>query len=229
MKIKQLCGLIFDLDGTLLDSAGNILLAVNAVLADFGRSPLDLKSVKSMIGDGAAFLIQRAFAATGDALRQDALPGLAQRYVRYLMTNSRDVMQPYEGVEAMLQFYHRAGVKLGVCTNKDESATHDVLDSLKLSRYFEFIAGYNTFATHKPDPGHVWGVIEALDVPGDACVFVGDGLNDVRAAHAAKIPCIGITHGEPSALERLREADAWIESYAEMAKALERLGFSVDG
>ena len=108
---------------------------------------------------------------------------------------------------------------------KTENATHHQLQKLHLAHHFTFIAGGDTFVTHKPNPDHVYGVIAALDVPRENCVMVGDSRNDVLAAHGAGVPCIIIRQGYGDESDDLR-ADHTINHFGELPKALAALGFS---
>lgn len=221
--MRQIQGLIFDLDGTLLDSAPDLRQAVNLMLAQQSRRPLTLEEVKGLIGDGAMALVQRALAMTGGE-PEDVFP-FVQQFIGHYRNIKADPSQIYPHVVPILEKYHGAGVKLGVCTNKQESASYRVLEQLGLRRYFEFIAGGDTFPVHKPNPEHLYGVITALDVPREGCVFIGDGINDVRAARGAKIPCIVVTHGYGMEKSEDLNADSVIAGFDELPTALAGLGY----
>jgi phosphoglycolate phosphatase len=222
--MPRLQGLIFDLDGTLLDSAPDLRQAMNLMLAQHSRRPLTLDEVKSMIGDGAVAFVKRAFVATGDPMTGDELP-YVQQYIGYYRNIKADPSQIYPHVAPLLEKYFHAGVKLGVCTNKQEAASYRVLEQLGLRRYFEFIAGGDTFPVHKPNPEHLHGVITALDVPRENCVFVGDGINDVRVAKNVGIPCVVVTHGYGRENAEDLGADGVIAGFDELPQALDKLGF----
>jgi phosphoglycolate phosphatase len=222
--MKPLKGLIFDLDGTLLDSAPDLRQAVNLMLAEHGRRPLSLDEVKAMTGDGSMALVQRAFKVTGDIISDDVFP-YVQQFIGHYRNIKADPAQIYPHVVPILDKYHEVGVMLGICTNKQEAASYRVLEELNLLQYFEFIAGGDTFPVHKPNPGHLQGVITALDVPRETCVFVGDGINDVRAARGAEIPCVVVTHGYGAVDRDDLNADSTIAGFDELPEALARLGY----
>ena len=222
--MPALQGLIFDLDGTMLDSAPDVRQALNSMLETHGRRALTLDEVESMSGDGLLPQLQRALAATG---AEEPHPmNYFQEFIAAYRSLKPDPAQIYPDVRATLEYYFQHGVKLGVCTNKQEAATYRLLEQLDLKKYFEFIAGGDTFSTHKPNPDHVYGVICALDVPRENCVMIGDSPNDVIASHGAGIPCIAVAHGYALDAKELG-ADAVIEGYAELEGALAGLGFAV--
>jgi phosphoglycolate phosphatase len=223
--MPRLQGLIFDCDGTLLDSAPVIAQALNKMLQQQGRRLLSLEEVKPMIGEGAMALVERGFLATGGPPGSDLFP-FVQQYISAYRNITSDPAQIFPHVLDVLERYSKAGVKLGICTNKQELLTHRVLEELNLQGFFGFVAGGDTFPVHKPHPDHVYGVIKALDVPREGCVFVGDGPADVRAAHGAQIPCIVVTHGYTNDAEDL-DADRLINGFDELPAALQEMGFTL--
>jgi phosphoglycolate phosphatase len=223
--MPPLKGLIFDLEGTLLDGAVDLRQAVNLLLARHGRRDLSLDDVKNMARRGSMSLVQQAFEATGGLPSTDVFP-YVQQFVGFYRAIKPDSSQIYPHAVATLERYTVAGIKLGLCTNKQEAATYRVLEQLDLAKYFEFVAGGDTFPVHKPNPDHVYGVITALDVPRENCAFVGDGLNDIRAAHGAGIPCVLVTQGDKIDDAQTAGADTIIESLDRLPAALAGLGFT---
>ncbi len=222
--MPRLEALLFDLDGTLLDSAPDIAQALNHMLTDDGRPPLSLDQVKSMIGDGVMELCRKALLATGGVMADDLYP-YVQKHIAHYRKLPPDPQQIFPGVREALDELAKAGVKMGVCTNKSESSTVAILTQLDLIRYFGFIAGGDTFQVHKPNPGHVMGVLEALAVGTAGAAFIGDGPNDVIASKRAGIPCIVVTHGYGQDYDEL-EADAMIPDISSMIPKLRELGFT---
>lgn len=216
-------GLIFDLDGTMLDSAPDVRQAMNMMLNKHGLRSLTLEETKAISGDGLLVQMQRALVVAGEDNVADFM-SYFQEFVGFYRTIPPDHSQIYPGVVDTLQRYSKAGVKLGVCTNKQESATYRLLKHLGIDHYFEFVAGGDTFPVHKPNPDHIFGVITALDVPRESCAMVGDSHNDVIACRGAKIPCIAVTHGYALDARELG-ADAVIDGFDELPKALAGLGF----
>lgn len=224
--MPPLQGLIFDLDGTLIDSAPDLRQALNATLKTHGRKSLPLETIKGFTGDGMMPMIARAFAATGTPLPESETYKVFQQFITHYRNLGPDPEQVFAGaVEAIMDF-RKSGVKIGICTNKQELATTQLLEDLGINPLFDFVAGGDTFPVHKPHPDHVRGVISRLGVPTENCVMVGDGPNDVNAAHAAGIPCIVVTHGYSQDYDRLG-GDVLIGGFGELSAALTKLGFSV--
>lgn len=224
--MPRLEALIFDLDGTLLDSAPDLHQALNKMLTDNQRREVNLEETKCFVGDGAMAMVKRAFLATGALPEGDIFPYI-QQFIGYYRSLPPDPSQIYPEVVETLESYHKAGVALGICTNKQEISTVKILDQLGLKKYFSFIAGGDTFPIHKPNPGHLLGVVQALKVTPHGTVFVGDGHNDIVAAHAAKMPCIVVTHGY--GIDNDTPApDAMIDGFKPLPQVLANLGYSVD-
>ena len=223
--MPKLQGLIFDLDGTLVDSAPDLQHALNQTLAEQGRRPITLEETKIMVGDGMLTTLKRAFEATGMVLGDDESYRMFQNFVNHYRRQTAVLEQIYPHVTETLAHFKSKGVKLGVCTNKQEASTHKLLDELNLSQYFAFVAGGDTYPVHKPHPGHVKGVIDALAVAKEGCVMIGDSSNDVRAAQGAGIPCLVVTHGYGSDIHSLG-ANGLIANFLELPKALEKLGYA---
>ncbi len=221
----QLRGIIFDLDGTLVDSAPDLRNALNQFLAERGRRALTLAETKAAIGDGAIKLVERAFRLTGDSPTGDALLDEARAYITIYRAMVADPSQLYPGVVSTLELLRQNAIALGLCTNKPESATRKLLDELKLTPYFSGIAGGDTFPAHKPDPSHLLGVITQMGLTPQGCVMIGDSPNDLAAAHGLQVPCILVDYGYCADVRDL-SAEATISSIGELPAALSALGFT---
>ncbi len=152
--------LLFDLDGTLVDSAPDLRAALNQMLRERGRPPLSLPQVRGMIGDGVPALVARALAASGidSAELATALP----RYSALYEAGAVRLTRPYPGVPETLAALRRRGWRTAICTNKPQRATMVVLEGLGLTALFDGVAGGDRFAVRKPDPGHLLGLIGEL-------------------------------------------------------------------
>lgn len=223
--MPRLQTVLFDLDGTLLDSAPDICQAVNQMLVEDGRSRLTTEEIIPMIGDGAMELCRRALLKTGGVLADDLYP-YVQRFVAHYRSLPPDPAQVFPHVREILQTLRDKNVKLAVCTNKAENATVQILRALDLIRYFDFIAGGDTFTVHKPHPGHIMGVLEALDLTPIGALFVGDGPRDTEASKKAGIPCFIVTHGYGIDYDRL-ECERKIASMDELIPSIEAYGFEL--
>jgi phosphoglycolate phosphatase len=187
--------IVFDLDGTLVDTAPDLLASLNAVLARAGHRPVVPSQLRHLVGHGVRFLFERAFAETGTAVPHDRLEELGNQFLDYYRANIARGSQPFKGVPETLAELARAGYGLGVCTNKPHDLTELLLAELDLAKYFPAVFGAGKAPYNKPDPRHVTDVITALRGTRERAVMVGDSPVDVAAARAAGIPVIAMSYG----------------------------------
>ena len=212
---------VFDLDGTLIDSARDMTRVLNRTLSRFARPALPEAQVRGMVGDGSANLVQQAFAATGGALTDEALqPVLADYLDAYFQDDEPPALYP--GVPETLKALADGGVRLGLCTNKPERISRKLLDALGLSPLFGALAGGDTLPVKKPDGRHLSWVVEALG--GGSAAMVGDNGNDVKAARAAGVPVVAMTYGYPRMPVQELGADILLDHFTDLPDALRRLG-----
>jgi phosphoglycolate phosphatase len=219
----DLDGVAFDLDGTLIDSAPEIAGAVNALLAERGRPALALDRVTSMVGDGSAALVARAFAASGDALGEAAHREALARFLEIYEAWPADPGQVYPGVAATLDALAASGLRLGLCTNKPERVTRAVLEAVGLARFFAVVAGGDTLAVRKPDPRHLAHVLDGMGVAPRRAAMVGDNAHDMAVARALGVPGIAVSYGYPRMPVADLGADAVVDRFDEIPAALARL------
>jgi phosphoglycolate phosphatase len=215
---------VFDLDGTLVDSAADIAFSLNVFLAEIGRSPLPLATVKTMIGEGAQTLIERALAATGAVPPADEVQALTRRFLDLYEKATAKLTTAYPGVAAALRDLQASGLRLGLCTNKPERATLLLLDALELAPLFTVIVGGDTLeGVLKPDPRPLLHALAALGAPAERAVMVGDSLIDVASARAAGLRVLvrrgGYAH-EPA--EDLG-ADGIFDAFSDLPQAIRQL------
>jgi phosphoglycolate phosphatase len=222
--MPQLLGLIFDLDGTLIDSAADLRQALNALLAAHNRRALTLDEVKGLVGDGLNTMLRRAFTVTGGVLPETATPTLFDDFLVFYNTQKASPEQLYPHVRETIQAFRAQSIKIGLCTNKLFQPTMKLLNDIGIVALFDFVAGCDTFPVYKPDPGHVLGVAKGMKIPPHSCAMIGDSINDIRAAQAAKIPAIAVSHGYGRDIDQLG-ADAIISGFGELPGALRTLGF----
>jgi phosphoglycolate phosphatase len=185
----------FDLDGTLVDSAPDLIAALNAVLHEQTLPALPLAVARVMVGRGARALIERGFAAAGRPLDPDAAPAMVERFIAVYADRIAEESRPFEGVVAALDRLSAAGATLSVCTNKRTDLSMALLDALDLSRHFAAVIGGDLAAASKPDPRHLLLAIEAAGGGRERALLVGDSANDVGAARAAGVPSIVVSFG----------------------------------
>jgi phosphoglycolate phosphatase len=207
--------LVFDLDGTLIDSAPDLAQAVNALLAEFGKPPLAEAAIRPMIGDGSRLLLARALAASGiDTPADDVF----DRFMVHYLAFAADKTKVYPDVPETLAALQARGHPLGVCTNKLFAPTERVLEAFNLARFFTAVIGGDSLPQRKPQPEPLLKAIEELG--GGPAAMVGDSANDILCARAAGVPGILIPsdYGQPAT-----EADLKIARFAELPNAVERL------
>jgi len=216
--MPHLRAVLLDLDGTLVDSAEDLMDALNEVLAREGLRTVGPAEVRSMIGDGALKLVERGLERTGgDAGRaRQLLPRFLDAYEPRASRKTR----PYPGVVDTLRDLHGRGIRLAVVTNKPEAATRAILEALALAPFLDAVIGGDTLPQRKPSPEPLAEALRRLGADGDSAVMVGDNHHDVQAARAAGLKVIlvsyGYAHGEPQSFG----ADRVIDRFQDLTRAL---------
>ncbi|MBS0273961.1 MAG: HAD-IA family hydrolase [Proteobacteria bacterium] len=205
MASPSLPALIFDLDGTLVDTAPDLLGAMNAVLVRQGRGTVDPQTLRHMVGFGAASLIRQAMAATGEPAAEERLPELVSHFVAHYSAHIADASAPFPGVIDTLTMLKTQGIPMGVLTNKPHELALPLLDALGLSRFFGAIHGAGRFSYVKPDPRVFHHVVEELaGDPNAPALMIGDSTTDAKTARAANVPVILLSYGyTPEPVETL--------------------------
>lgn len=214
---------IFDLDGTLIDSAPDIGAALNRFLVRHGRPAVSADQVRTMIGDGVRNLIRYAFAATGFPLAPDHEAERLAEFMAIYEAQPTDPGAVYPGVLETLDRLAASGVRLGLCTNKPEQVTRKVLAQIGLADRFGALAGGDTLPMCKPDGRHLAWVIEKLGTAPRSAVMVGDNANDMAVARAVGIPAVAVSYGYPRMPIADLGADIVIDRFADLPDALARL------
>ena len=216
--------LVFDLDGTLVDTAPDLLAAVNATLAADGRDGVSRADLDHLVGRGGRAMLARAFAERGRELSDDKLDAMLPEFLARYRATIPGASRPYPGVVAALERFAEWGHLLAVCTNKYEGLSRSLLDALELSDRFAAICGADTFDVRKPDPGHILRTIEAAGGRADDAVMIGDSINDIEAARRAGVPSIGVPYGYTDTPMVELAPDALVPGFDEIDDALiERL------
>ena len=215
--------LVFDLDGTLVDTAPDLIAAANHALADLSLPPLPAETLRSAIGFGARRMIEVGLKETGVTLDEPEIDRLLVRFLAYYEPNIARESRPFEGAVVALERFRAEGARLAVCTNKRAGLAEQLLAALGLRDLFAAVAGRDTFPTHKPDPGHLLGTLGLAGGDRTRAVMVGDSGIDIATARAASVPAIGCTFGYSDQPIRIYGPDAVIESYAELDIAIRSL------
>jgi phosphoglycolate phosphatase len=187
--------LVFDLDGTLADTAGDLIGALNFVLAGEGIAPVPVAAARSLLGAGGRALIARGFALSGRGLAPEKLEALFVDFLAHYNAHIADQSRLYPGVEACLARCAEAGWRLAVCTNKMERSSRLLLGKLGVADRFAFVCGQDTFGLAKPDPRPLLETIRRAGGDPARAAMVGDSRIDVETARAARTPVIVVDFG----------------------------------
>ncbi len=198
---------MFDLDGTLMDSVPDLAAAVDKMLMLLGREPAGIERVRDWVGNGSRVLVRRALAGglehegVSDEFADEALALFMQAY-----SGGHELTTVYPGVRDCLDWLREREVKLAIITNKPAQFIEPLLEEKGLAGYFDWLVGGDTLPQQKPDPAALFWVMDKAGVAPGESLFVGDSRNDVRAAKAATVRCVALTygynHGEPIADEQ---------------------------
>lgn len=213
----------FDLDGTLVDTAGDLTATLNVILRQEGLPPLAVDVARPMIGQGARALLARGFQAAGAPLEADRLGGLFARFIEHYRDHIAEVSRPFPGAVAALDALAAAGLRLVVCTNKSTGLSQALLGALGLLDRFAAVVGPDTAGAAKPDPRHLIAAIEAGGGRADRAVMVGDSASDAGAARAARVPLVLVSFGYTETPARLLAPDVLIDRFDELPAACARL------
>lgn len=187
--------IVFDLDGTLLDTHADLIVSLNQTIAALKLPPVSYDDVTHLVGSGAQVMIERACKLHGYVLTSEELPALLQRFITHYSEAMPGATQPYPGLISALTMLKSKGYKLAVCTNKMESLARTLLDRLDLTHYFEAITGGDTFAVRKPHAEHLIGTVERAGGDIAHTVMIGDSVNDILVARNAGVPSIAVPFG----------------------------------
>ncbi len=223
MTLSSDLTLVFDLDGTLVDTAPDLLACLHTVMENAGITPVTGPHLRDLVGRGARALIVEGLHLSG----VEGDEALVDRLLdRFLVLYERDIdkhSKPFDGVRALLDQAQGAGVKLGVCTNKREALSVELLRRLDMARYFPVVLGADSLPVHKPDPAHLTQVIARLGGNENRTVMVGDSITDIATAKAAGIPVIAVSFGYSMDPIRTLGADIVIDHFDEFLSALRTL------
>ena len=214
---------IYDLDGTLIDSARDMCVAVSRVLADHGLPPITDQDARIFMGQGSKVTMGKAFAKNGRTLDDATLSSVTREFVRYYEADPVSHTTAFDGVADVVARFGRLGLKQGVCTNKFERPARIILEHLKLMPPITDVAGADTFPVRKPDPRHILMLVERMGGDASRTVMIGDSIHDVEAAHGAGLPAVLVSWGYTARPASELGAEAVIEQFGALPAALEQL------
>lgn len=186
---------IFDLDGTLIDTAPDLIDSLNHTIAPVGLAPMTLDDLHHLVGQGARVMIKRAFELRKVKLEEDEAETLFNNFVEHYRQNMPGKSRPFPGTVECLERLAAAGMTIAICTNKSEALTVPLIEEMGLSSHFATITGGDTFPVRKPDAAHIFGTIEKAGGSRDRAIMIGDSINDILAAKNAQIPSVGVDFG----------------------------------
>lgn len=215
--------IVFDLDGTLVDTAPDLINALNYILAREGMPPVPLQSARMMIGAGARKLLERGLELDGRVVTLEELDRLTRDFIAYYADHIADASRPFEGLESALDDLAGRGYRFAVCTNKLEWLSKLLLDRLGLSARFAAICGADTFGIAKPDPTILRQTVARAGGEMGSTVMVGDAGPDIGVARRAGVPVIGVTFGYTEVPIAELKPDLLIGHMGELPGAVETL------
>ena len=214
---------VFDLDGTLVDTAPDLIGALNFVLDREGLPPVPLESARDMIGAGARKLIERGLELEGRSVAHEDLTRLTGDFIDYYAAHIADASRPFEGLEDALDDLQTLGYRFAVCTNKLEWLSKLLLDQLGLSARFAAICGADTFGISKPDPAILQQTIARAGGQLSSAIMVGDAGPDIGVARRAGVPVIGVGFGYTAVPIADLKPDRLISHMRELPAAVQSL------
>jgi phosphoglycolate phosphatase len=215
--------LVFDLDGTLVDSAPDLVAALNVSLAHEGLPPMDFDSVKRLVGQGALALIQRALHVNQATLDNERQLAMLDIFLTHYAAHICEGSTVYHGVVAALEEFKAQGAIQAVCTNKPEQMAVDLLQKLQLDDQFQAICGGDTFAHHKPHADHIINTVGRAGGDVAKTIMIGDSATDLLAARASGVPVILVDYGYTDTPVQQLKPDAVISSFSQLHPVLENM------
>lgn len=215
--------LLFDLDGTLADTAADLCETMNVILDMHDRARVPAAHVRHLVGGGARLMLERAFRETGEAASEALLDRLLDEFLSYYGKHIADHTKLWPGVREQLDALEARGALMAVCTNKVEHLSRTLLEMLAIDRYFPVVIGGDTLAVKKPDPEHLFEAIRRLGGERADAAMVGDSETDVYAAKNAGLPVICVSFGYTRVPVAELEAEVVIDHFDAFPAALARV------
>ena len=191
--MSQKFTILFDLDGTIIETAGDLMAAHNHVMKKFGHKEKKLNHIKKLAGKGAWVMMQRSFKE--EIKDKELKKKMTEEFLDYYSKNINKESKPKEGLINFLDWAKSINISLSICTNKQEALSKDLIKKLNLSKYFDFIAGSDTFDFNKPDPRHLTNVIEIVGGEKTKSIMIGDSEVDSEASYNAQLPFVLVEDG----------------------------------
>ena len=217
--MSQIYTILFDLDGTIVNTAPDLMAAHNHVMKKFGHAEKKLSEIKSLAGRGAWVMMQRSFK---EEIKDEKIKNeMTKEFIDFYAKNIDRDSKPINGVLEFLEWAKNKKISMAVCTNKQERLAVDLLKKLDMSKYFEYIAGADTFEFNKPDPRHLTNVVEIIGGDLKKTIMVGDSEVDANSAHNAKLPFVLVKDGYTEKSENEIKHDELINDFVGFEKIIE--------
>ena len=215
--------IIFDLDGTLIHSAPDLMEALNHVLISQGKKEASYENVKTLIGEGAARILEQGLEKTNLKLDEKTLKILTKQFLDFYEKNITVHTKPFPFVKETLEQFKKSNIKLGICTNKMQHFTDKILHNLKIKNYFDYVQGATPQGIKKPDPKFLEILLNKMQVSKESAVMVGDSLNDTIIAKENNVHCIAVSFGYSKVAPEDLGANIVIDSFKDLPNAIRSL------
>jgi phosphoglycolate phosphatase len=219
-ETRKIDSIIFDLDGTLVNTLPDVLLALNHTLKQFAGTPIAAQQIYELIGNGARFMIENAFAKSKTIFSRSEIDEALACYLKYYREHPVVESVIYPGVVEILQHYKAENITLGICTNKPGVVVRELLKEMRLSQFFSAVLCGDEVSYPKPDPQHIYDVLMRMDCSRYSTVLVGDSHIDQLCAQNAEVPFIGVTYGYDAATIT---ASLKINHFNELPEAIKKI------
>jgi len=218
--MTQIYTILFDLDGTIVNTAPDLMAAHNHVMKKFGHAEKELSDIKSLAGKGAWVMMQRSFKE--EIKDEHTKKAMTKEFIDFYAKNIDKNSKPLNGTIKFLNWAKDKNISMAVCTNKQERLAVDLLKKLNMYEYFEYVAGSDTFAFNKPDPRHLTDVVEIIGGNLKKTIMIGDSEIDAMSAHNANIPFILVKDGYTEKSEKEIKHDELISDFVGFEKIIEK-------
>ena len=218
--MKQSFTILFDLDGTIVNTAPDLMAAHNHVMKKFGHAEKKLADIKSLAGKGAWVMMQRSF--KNEIKDEKIKKEMTKEFLDYYAKNIDQYSLPLNGSIEFFNWAKNKNISMGVCTNKQEKLAIDLLKKLDIYKYFEYVAGCDTFSFSKPDPRHLTDVVEIIGGDLKKTIMVGDSEVDANSAQNANLPFVLVRDGYTEKSENEIKHDELINDFVGFEKIIEK-------
>tara|TARA_A100001015_G_scaffold61509_1_gene67735 strand:+ start:971 stop:1633 length:663 start_codon:yes stop_codon:yes gene_type:complete len=218
--MTQTYTILFDLDGTLVDTAPDLMAAHNHVMKKYGKKEKKLSDIKTLASRGAWIMMQRSFKE--EIRDEETKKKMVHEFIDFYSKNINNESKPIKGIFEFLNWAKSKNISMGVCTNKKEFLAIDLLKKIDMYRYFEYVAGADTFEFNKPDPRHLTSVLEIMGGDLKKTIMVGDSEVDAISAFNAKLPFVLVKDGYTEKNEKEIKHDELISNFDGFEKIIEK-------